>query len=827
MKRISPFPFALLSLLLVMSPACKDDYGGNNQHLDNITLGPVTDVSSTTIGIAGGSIKVSKPGTPVDGMEIVIPDSSYPSGQTIKISYAEIQSHKFGEYFNPISPMITIACDGGYANELLSITIPVKIPAGHIAIGFYLDESTGKLEGIPFKSITSNSITLLTRHFLSGNRLRNPGSSLKSATVETNTGAKIIVSSISESILKSKAIIASGFQPGIDDWEFVNVGSYLAPSGQCAGQDMTAMWYYFEKKESEGQLFNKFSTVTSIDQDNAIGYRFCSVIQKDLDGTGAVNDFFWTHIDRNQDLDPVKLFSIAGAMLVTGEPQGMSVYMQTGTNADGYPIYDGHDLICYQVSMTESLLYISDPNTPGREQKIELVNDKFEPYVAKQNGNAAAYPHPLISWYAKTAWIEWNKIGIRYAELVDSTIGNIAPNTFPGYTIWVKGKVDSELKNGFSSDNDTLRCFVECPDADLAYPENGKRLTRFSMHDENGYKIDVAEYGRKYYVILKPGLNRIGFYITARITDVKDPAGNFIENYIDFKWFNVIYSKLKISPNPISGDTDTEIKIIAMSGGSAPKNAKYVWIFGDGTAEAVKINDSIVKHKFSKDGNFTVVVKLYDNSTDKMVGTAAAKANIGKTCNDGTFDYEGRTYTYKNISTQTWMIENLAYLPSVSQSSDSSYTSPHYYVYGYQGTSVSGAKSAANYTTYGVLYNWAAALTACPSGWHLPSDAEWNVLINYLGGASVAGGKMKETGTIHWLTPNTGATNESCFSALPGGYGRYDGGFGGLGTYTHFWSSSKEDKSTAWGRGLGNSGVAFGRGNYDKSNGFSVRCLKN
>ncbi|MDD4178128.1 MAG: FISUMP domain-containing protein, partial [Bacteroidales bacterium] len=82
------------------------------------------------------------------------------------------------------------------------------------------------------------------------------------------------------------------------------------------------------------------------------------------------------------------------------------------------------------------------------------------------------------------------------------------------------------------------------------------------------------------------------------------------------------------------------------------------------------------------------------------------------------------------------MKENLAYLPNVSQPDDGSQTSPFYYVYGYEGFSVPEAKTTPNYQTYGVLYNWPAALTACPQGWHLPSDNEWTILTDYLGGES-------------------------------------------------------------------------------------------
>jgi uncharacterized protein (TIGR02145 family) len=187
---------------------------------------------------------------------------------------------------------------------------------------------------------------------------------------------------------------------------------------------------------------------------------------------------------------------------------------------------------------------------------------------------------------------------------------------------------------------------------------------------------------------------------------------------------------------------------------------------------------------------------------------------------------DGNLYETVEIGTQCWMKQNLAYLPSVSPSANGSQTSPYYYVNGYSGTSVTEAKATANYQTYGVLYNWTASLTACPQGWHLPSDSEWDVLVNYLGGDNVAGGKMKEAGTAHWANPNTGATNESGFTGLPGGFRSNYGGFYYVGKYGNWWSSTEYSSTYAWGRDLFyNLGNVYH--NYsNKEYGFSVRCLR-
>jgi len=633
MKKTPNLRISMAICLLMLAISCslfnKDDVKPENKLTTSIETGQTNEVASTTVNSSGGSIKISKPETPVDGLEITIPGNSFSSAQTVKVAYAEIKSHQFGQYFNPISPMITITCDGGYSSEIMSITIPVKVPEGNIPLGFFLDGTTGKLEGIPIENYTANSITLLTRHFLPGSQLHTGGLSLKNATAAPQ-GANIIISSISESLLNAQPIIASGFKPGVDDWEFVNYGSYIAPGGQCAGQNMTAMWYYFEKKPTDGNLFKKFSTNANLWQDDARGYRFCSVIHNDLDWDGTVSNLFGKYIDKNQELDKLKLYTIAGTMLVTGEPQGIGIYRQTGTKADGTPKYGGHDLICYQVSVSAGQLYISDPNTPGTGQSIAFTGDKFQPYLAKLNGNDASHPYPFVTYYAKTAYIDWDKIGKRYGELVSNTIGTVAPNTFPAYTIWQKGKADLELKDGLVTNNDTLRCTVECPTTERGFHVNNKWLIWFNLYDEKGNEIDKWEGSGKGYVILKPGPNKIGFYIYSQKNGVVDSNGNYIDLFIDFKWITVNYSSLSIDPNPLQGEPGKEYKLTAQSKGSAPKSAKYVWDFGDGTSQSTIQNDSTVTHTFTKEGTFNVKVELYDNSTSKKILEASSVAQIAK-----------------------------------------------------------------------------------------------------------------------------------------------------------------------------------------------------
>jgi uncharacterized protein (TIGR02145 family) len=137
--------------------------------------------------------------------------------------------------------------------------------------------------------------------------------------------------------------------------------------------------------------------------------------------------------------------------------------------------------------------------------------------------------------------------------------------------------------------------------------------------------------------------------------------------------------------------------------------------------------------------------------------------------------------------------------------------------------------SGSNASNYGALYNWYAvndSRNIAPSGWHVPSDSEWNTLVNYLGGENVAGGKLKETGTSHWNTPNTGANNESGFTARPGGSrGSSSGSFNDMGHGAYYWSATEFNNGARYRLLYYYNSDLYGS-YFSKQGGFSVRLLR-
>ena len=218
-------------------------------------------------------------------------------------------------------------------------------------------------------------------------------------------------------------------------------------------------------------------------------------------------------------------------------------------------------------------------------------------------------------------------------------------------------------------------------------------------------------------------------------------------------------------------------------------------------------------------------------------------------------DKDGWNYKTVTIGDQTWMAENLAYLPKVNSPTEYSNSSPYYYVVGYSGNDVSKAKAKDDFKKYGALYNWAAATTACPTGWHLPTDEEWSTLevflenngYNYDGIADTDNDRLTNNNiakslafTSGWEqnsqdgTPgNNPLNNNSCgFSSIPGGGYFYVslvqyGGWGG-GDYSCWWSKTQDPQNSSDGiyRDLWGSNSSLNSNSGNKCNGYSVRCIK-
>jgi len=269
----------------------------------------------------------------------------------------------------------------------------------------------------------------------------------------------------------------------------------------------------------------------------------------------------------------------------------------------------------------------------------------------------------------------------------------------------------------------------------------------------------------------------------------------------------------------------TDAQFISVEKESVPDNKKGI----NATIEMQYASGNRIKFT-GVSGDYSTVI------TDIPSGDKTITFNFS-----GCVDGDNNSYPIVKIGNQTWMAENLkttkysngVSIPFVNDAGawDILTSADKAFCYFFDNIN--------NSNILGALYTWGAAMNGagsssenpsgvqgvCPTGWHLPSDAEWTVLTTYLGGVSEAGRKLKETGTLHWSSPNSNATNESGFTALPGGF-RDDWAFFGDRILGNWWSSTERNSANSWFRRVdGSESTVYVQDNIKKF-GISVRCVK-
>ncbi|MCX7735792.1 MAG: hypothetical protein N2319_03670 [Candidatus Kapabacteria bacterium] len=621
MSKLSLFTFILIISINFYSCSLKDLLGPDKDN--KFEMGEPVQLTSQTITKSGGKITITDTVSKLQGMEINIQQNSYPVSKTFNVSYAEIKNHNFGNDFNPITPVIIIDNGGGYSDEIMTVKIPIQKASNEFAMAFYYNDANGTLEGIPIIADANDYIIVGTRHF-SNNVIKNNVKSItekKSSPQGLDDASKIIVTKIIKDELLGD--FNSGFEPGKNDWEVPNYGSYIAPGGFCTGASLTSMWYYYMFPNEK--LYGKYESIPgSVWEDNKVGLRFSSEVWCDLNWTQRGKFFdFMKNLATTLGVknDSLQYFSFAYSMKLSKQPQLIEIFRPGG----------GHAMVIYRCNNGE--LFVADPNYPANTdgqggkliRKIKLSNPKFNPYESKQSADDIPTLYPDIFYTAKTSLIEWEKLQTRWNEAYN----NKQPSKFPDFKLFfVEGNEKIEITDRLNTDADSILLYTECKDCQ----SNG--LTGLIIYDENGKSVDL----KNYWVKLNPGRNRLGFAIYGKPTSNcnNQPYNTGKWKWLDFRWIEIYKQTIEIKTDdkdgaPIfkMGEANKEYKFIADGKGSFPKNVKFVWFFGETDDSVTVVNDSTIKYSYKKTGSFVVTCKVYDNNNNKQVAEARVPVSIG------------------------------------------------------------------------------------------------------------------------------------------------------------------------------------------------------
>jgi uncharacterized protein (TIGR02145 family) len=318
------------------------------------------------------------------------------------------------------------------------------------------------------------------------------------------------------------------------------------------------------------------------------------------------------------------------------------------------------------------------------------------------------------------------------------------------------------------------------------------------------------------------------YYVRAYATN---SSGTAYGNQITFSALPVIPNITTVNFSQISGNSGNSGGTIASNGGAT--------ITAKGVCWSTSPNPTIELTTKTNDGtgsaNFTSNISGLSPVTTYYI-RAYATNSVG-TAYGQELTFTTLPLSNGNIGTQIWSVTNLDVTTYRDGTLIPQVTDPNAWANLTTGAWCYYNNDSANGTIYGKLYNWYAVAgihdndpntpnkVLAPTGWHIPTDSEWTTLTDFLGGMSIAGGKMKSTGTSLWQSPNTGATNESGFTSLPGGGRNINGPFLGIGLDSFFWSASEINSTNAFFHYLNYSLVNIQKISTDKQDGFSVRCV--
>ncbi|MFQ5921247.1 MAG: hypothetical protein ACE5M4_00240 [Anaerolineales bacterium] len=490
----------------------------------SLQLGERVRLAGGTVGPEGGAIRVNQPGDALDGMTIEVPAGAYSREVQFEISSRAIEGHTFGSDVSPKTPLIQIEAGDQLAEELLTISIPIRIEQDEFAMAFAYEPQTfefqGVLEGVALLKSTNESVLVTTRQ----------------------PSRDVFVSSIPTERLR--ADVQTGFQHGVDDWPFVNYGSYISPSGHCAGQSLSAMYYFIEDLgaplyEQYDNYDNSYRDTPDLFWDDELGYRLASVTQEAIDW-GSQGRKFWFKYAANKN-DQMVYNAFTYAMMVTNAPQYVGIY---GEDDEGNRL--GHAMVIY--GKDGDSFGISDPNYPlgveGGERRAITFNPsagKFDPYYSGPNADDLGHAYTSIVYFGYRDLIDWDQLGQLWQELKAGHVGELE---FPDFELGVT-EADSQVEELLWFNHISAQEQIAVRVRDVAFNPY------LVVYD--GDTNLIAKGDEALEINLREGDNYLGFMVFSLGPD------NAMD-WVGFDWIKVIYDREEATreAEPVAESVDTK-----------------------------------------------------------------------------------------------------------------------------------------------------------------------------------------------------------------------------------------------------------------------------
>lgn len=557
----------------------------------------------------GGTFRYSHAGDGLDGLTLTVPAGAYKTATQWSIVADSTISVHLPAGVSLLGPPIVITNGQDYADSVISLTMPLKVPTGYIVAPFYLDRTSGTLETIPIVDMTSTYATLATRHF-SGDLMALPsngGVGTLRQSLRAGFGSVVIVW-VAASPSQLAGSYATSFVPGIDDWEFINKGDFISPGGDCEGMSVTAMFYhFFIRGASLGKpLYHLYDKAIPDQWDNVRGIRFAGSVQGDYDarfnaGINQTRALVKAANARNVSLAAVMPSWIILTFKVTGKPVLISLEGSIG----------GHAVIAYaaQSNGTTTDVSFANPNDPGAtDHAMTFSGGLMNPVPLANNGSFASGSFSLAIAVGVSANVPLNQVQSRWQEFAAGTPG---ADRYPrNYRFEIFDSLNnswSTLGNTFTSTSGLVKLRMTCPDCPTA-------ADSLQIWDGGGQNL-VTRVGTIAGVVNTTLYDAVGFAFNP------DPADSGL-GFVDAQHFTFIHVPFSIQSSSVTPAIGAPVNFVAHNGGLGNASSTFGWTFGDGSGTVV-VGDSAVTHAFTGNGSYTVTVQMRDGNGN-TIGQATA-----------------------------------------------------------------------------------------------------------------------------------------------------------------------------------------------------------
>jgi len=558
-----------------------------------VNAGESKTVADDTVPDVGGEVVVNEPGSPVNGLSINIPEGAYDGIMSVKISTAPINSTTF-ENVNPITPLISVDNGGGFAADLITIDVPVTIPEGKFAMGFYYDEARQMLEPIPTVAMDGDSITLATCHF-----------------------SDFFISVIDALKLENPKV-DSNFWLLRDNWQFPNP-TVAFSTGICAGMSVSSIYYFYNKPDGPGQLYGRYSgkapagTPDIIWEDDKDAIRIASSVQADYEETGSIpRDKYKALLDIS---DNVTVKEFAYAMMVIKGPQ--------------LALLPRHAMVATAVQ--DNTILICDPNFPNELRPTHWKNGKLVYFDGKVD-------QPIV-FMAMGAMCPWDQVGKRWAEF---KTGYPGADRFPGDSrIYLYNTVTGKDLLNTDGSNLEITSGIYLPFNEIwtygaqpnwNYSWGGSLTTGDILHYWKNGNTWAKKTGTQSQVVsLSQGANDIGFEWVG--TTVGGNYGDANKGWLDFKWMTINYQPLDtltIEPASWSG-VPNRTHVFTTTSPTTLTGLRFRWLVNgvevqNGPKQVYELNPD-------RADKYTITLEAWNDAvaTPYILQTATAIANTTDT----------------------------------------------------------------------------------------------------------------------------------------------------------------------------------------------------